>query len=68
MLFSTAQAVMASLVKAHGDGSLEDRLAFYAKPKLLVVDLCGAVGYVELECSASPSCGEHVVQLHITGG
>jgi len=47
VLFSTAQAVMASLVKAHCDGSLEDRLAFYAKPKLLIVDLCGAVGYVE---------------------
>ena len=47
VLFSTAQAVMASLVKAHAEGHLDDRLAFYAKPKLLVVDLCEAVGYVE---------------------
>ena len=30
--FATAQAVMASLVKAHSEGILEDRLAFYAKP------------------------------------
>lgn len=41
VLFSTAQAAMASLVKAHADGSLEDRLAFYAKPKLLIVDELG---------------------------
>ena len=47
VLFAAAQAVMASLVKAHAEGSLEDRLAFYAKPKLLIVDLCEAVGYVE---------------------
>ena len=36
--FATAQAVMASLVKAHSDDNLDNRLAFYAKPKLLIVD------------------------------
>ena len=50
VLFSTAQAVMASLVKAHTDGSLEDRLAFYAKPKLLVVD---ELGYLPFERHAA---------------
>ena len=50
VLFSTAQAVMASLVKAHADGSLEDRLAFYAKPKLLVVD---ELGYLPFERHAA---------------
>ena len=37
-LFTTAQALMAALVKAHSEGRLEDRLAFYAKPKLLIAD------------------------------
>ncbi len=37
-LFTTAQALMAALVKAHSDDRLEDRLTFYAKPKLLIVD------------------------------
>ena len=57
VLFATAQAVMASLVKAHAEGSLEDRLAFYAKPKLLIVDSCEAVGYVESGRAASAPCG-----------
>ena len=37
-LFTTAQALMAALVKAHSADRLEDRLTFYAKPKLLIVD------------------------------
>ena len=37
-LFTTAQALMAALVKAHSDDRLEDRPTFYAKPKLLIVD------------------------------
>ena len=39
--FATAQAVMESLVKAHSEDNLKDRLAFYAKPKLLIVDELG---------------------------
>ncbi len=50
VLFSTAQAVMASLVKAHAEGHLDDRLAFYAKPKLLVVD---ELGYLPFERHAA---------------
>ena len=50
VLFTTAQAVMASLVKAHSAGNLEDRLAFYAKPKLLVID---ELGYLPFERHAA---------------
>ena len=50
VLFATAQAVMASLVKAHGEGHLDDRLAFYAKPKLLVID---ELGYLPFERQAA---------------
>ena len=46
VLFATAQAVMAPLVKAHGEGSLEDRLSFYAKPKLLIVNELGYLPFV----------------------
>ena len=31
VLFTTAQALMAALIKAHSEGRLDDRLAFYAK-------------------------------------
>ena len=50
VLFATAQAVMASLVKAHAEGGLDDRLAFYAKPKLLIVD---ELGYLPFERRAA---------------
>ena len=48
--FATAQAVMASLVKAHSENNLEDRLAFYAKPKLLIID---ELGYLPFERHAA---------------
>jgi len=50
VLFATAQAVMAALVKAHAEGHLEERLAFYAKPKLLIVD---ELGYLPFEARAA---------------
>ena len=50
VLFATAQAVMASLVKANGEGRLDERLAFYAKPKLLIVD---ELGYLPFEARAA---------------
>jgi hypothetical protein len=37
-LLVNAPALVASLVKAHVDGRLEERLGFYAKPKLLIAD------------------------------
>lgn len=41
VLFVAAPALAAALVKAHADGRLEERLGFYAKPKLLIVDELG---------------------------
>jgi DNA replication protein DnaC len=37
VLFVTAPALVAALAKAHAEGRLEERLGFYAKPKLLIV-------------------------------
>ena len=50
VLFTTAQALMAALGKAHSTGRLEDRLVFYAKPKLLIVD---ELGYLPFEAHAA---------------
>src|SRR5262252_744809 len=47
VLFVTAPALVATLAKAHGEGRLEERLGFFAKPKLLIVDSCAAGSYVE---------------------
>jgi DNA replication protein DnaC len=38
VLFATAPALVAGLAKAHVEGRLEDRLSFFAKPKLLIID------------------------------
>ena len=46
VLFVTATALIAQLAKAHAEGRLGDQLAFYAKPKLLVID---ELGYLPLE-------------------
>jgi DNA replication protein DnaC len=50
VLFVAAPALVATLVKAHAEGRLEDRLAFYAKPKLLIVD---ELGYLPFEPNAA---------------
>jgi DNA replication protein DnaC len=50
VLFVAAPALVAALVKAHADGRLEERLAFYAKPKLLIVD---ELGYLPFEPNAA---------------
>jgi DNA replication protein DnaC len=50
VLFITAPALVATLVKAHAEGRLEERLGFYAKPKLLIVD---ELGYLPFEPSAA---------------
>ncbi len=41
VLFVPATALIAALVRAHAEGRLEERLAVYAKPKLLIVDELG---------------------------
>jgi DNA replication protein DnaC len=50
VLFVTAPALVAALAKAHAKGGLEERLGFYAKPKLLIVD---ELGYLPLEPNAA---------------
>ena len=50
MLFVAAPALVAALVKAHADGRLEERLGYYAKAKLLIVD---ELGYLPFEPTAA---------------
>jgi DNA replication protein DnaC len=45
-LFTSATALLATLSKAETEGQLAERLGFYAKPKLLVVD---ELGYLPFE-------------------
>jgi DNA replication protein DnaC len=49
-LFIQATALVAALAKAHADGRLEDKLAQFAKPKLLIVD---ELGYLPFEPDAA---------------
>ena len=46
----TAPALVAALAKAHAEGRLEERLGFFAKPKLLIVD---ELGYLPFETNAA---------------
>jgi DNA replication protein DnaC len=46
VLFVSATALLAALSRAETDGQLGDRLTFYAKPKLLIVD---ELGYLPFE-------------------
>jgi DNA replication protein DnaC len=39
--FVAATTVVAQLAKGHGEGRLDERLAHFAKPKLLIVDELG---------------------------
>jgi DNA replication protein DnaC len=50
VLFVTAPALVAALAKAHVEGRLDERLGFYAKPKLLIVD---ELGYLPFETNAA---------------
>jgi hypothetical protein len=45
-----AGALVAALAKAHAEGRLDERLGFYAKPKMLIVD---ELGYLSFETSAA---------------
>src|SRR5690242_19323508 len=45
-LFVTATALLAALSRAHAEGHFAEQLAFYAKPKLLIID---ELGYLPLE-------------------
>jgi DNA replication protein DnaC len=46
VLFTTTMNLIGALAKAESDGQLQERLAFYAKPKLLVID---ELGYLPFE-------------------
>jgi DNA replication protein DnaC len=46
VLFTGATALLAALAKAESEGQLADRLLFYAKPKLLIID---ELGYLPFE-------------------
>jgi DNA replication protein DnaC len=46
VLFVTATALLASLARAEVEGQLADKLTFFAKPKLLIVD---ELGYLPFE-------------------
>ena len=46
VLFTSATALLAALAKAETDGQLADRLMFYSKPKLLIID---ELGYLPFE-------------------
>ena len=54
--FTTAMELLGALIKAQQQGTLEARLAIYAKPKLLIVD---ELGYLPLE----PAAGHLFFQL-----
>jgi DNA replication protein DnaC len=46
VLFTTATSLIGALSKAESDGDFGDKLAFYAKPKLLIID---ELGYLPFE-------------------
>lgn len=50
VLFVAAPALVATLAKAHAEGWLDERLAFYAKPKLLIID---ELGYLPFDPNAA---------------
>ena len=50
VLFTAAPALVANLARAHGEGRLDERLGFYAKPKLLIID---ELGYLPFEPDAA---------------
>jgi DNA replication protein DnaC len=49
-LFVSATALLASLARAESDGTFDAKLAFFAKPKLLVID---ELGYLPFEKRAA---------------
>lgn len=49
-LFVQATHLVAALAKAHAEGKLEDKLRYYGKPKLLIID---ELGYLPLERNAA---------------
>ncbi len=65
VLFTTAATLVASLAKAHLTGRLEEQLAHYAKPKLLIVD---ELGDLPLEEDAAHLFFQLVARRYERGG
>lgn len=47
VLFTLATSLLADLTKAHDEGKLEDKLRFYGKPKLLIIDELGYLPFAQ---------------------
>ena len=50
VLYTSAMGLIGALAKAHASGTLEERLGYFAKPKLLIID---ELGYLPLEPDAA---------------
>ena len=50
VLFTPATVLVAALAQAHVEGRLDDRLLYYGKPKLLIID---ELGYLPFEANAA---------------
>ena len=64
VLFTSATALLAALAKAETEGQLADRLLFYSKPKLLIID---ELGYVLFEGGAPISYFRWVARRYERG-
>ena len=52
VLFTSATALLAALAKAETEGQLADRLLFYSKPKLLIIDELGYLPVRAAQCAS----------------
>ena len=64
VLFTGAMELVANLAKAQTENRLEERLAHYAKPKLLIVD---ELGYLPLEPDAARLFFQQISRRHERG-
>jgi DNA replication protein DnaC len=63
-LFVQATHLVAALAKAHAEGKLEDKLRYYGKPKLLIID---ELGYLPLERNAAHLFFQLIVRRYERG-
>lgn len=55
VLFTTAAHLIAVLTKAHTEGRLDEKLKVFTTPRLLIIDLCAADGYVKFDADSAGS-------------
>lgn len=63
-LFVQATHLVAALAKAHAEGRLEEKLRYYGKPKLLIID---ELGYLPLERNAAHLFFQLIVRRYERG-